>query len=277
MQIDEEKKQERLLLLLLALARETEKKVNTPVRRRLTEVMRRLRRLIQRMSPTGMLRQVEWTRLSPQVVPLLEEIVQSMRVYLLPSLQQLLPDVQDAAFDYQQNFVEEVSMAELRPKTQAELMTTIHTGTGITLLTMIGKARAGSRLARSMAKDLDRMVRSQILAEATTQEISDKVIKLMQSKGELKAVLNTGSYANQMWNRLTATTAGAVWHLVNTGLNETWQDLPVKGWYWNSRLDPITCPVCRPLHLQKRATPSAFPAQPPIHPNCRCSIIPELG
>ena len=141
MQIDEEKKQERLLLLLLALARETEKKVNAPVRRRLTDVMRRLRRLIQRMSPTGMLRQVEWTRLSPQVVPMLEEIVQIMRVYLLPNLQQLLPDVQDAAFDYQQNFMEEVSMAELRPKTQVELMTQIKTGAGITLLTLIGRTK----------------------------------------------------------------------------------------------------------------------------------------
>ena len=277
MQIDEEKKQERLLLLLLALARETEKKVNAPVRRRLTDVMRRLRRLIQRMSPTGMLRQVEWTRLSPQVVPMLEEIVQIMRVYLLPNLQQLLPDVQDAAFDYQQNFMEEVSMAELRPKTQVELMTQIKTGAGITLLTLIGRTKGSSRLARSMARDLDGMVRSQIIANATTQEISDKVIKLIQSKGQIQAVLNTGSYANQMWNRLRATTAGAVWDLVNTGLSESWKDAPAKAWVWNARLDPNTCPVCQPLHLQRRATPSAFPAQPPIHPNCRCTIIPELG
>ena len=277
MQIDEEKKQERLLLLLLALARETEKKVNAPVRRRLTDVMRRLRRLIQRMSPTGMFRQVEWTRLSPQVEPLLEEIVQIMRVYLLPNLQQLLPDVQDAAFDYQQDFMEEVSMAELRPKTQVELMTQIKTGSGITLLTLIGRTKGSSRLARSMARDLDRMVRSQIIADAPTQEISDQVIKLIQSKGQIQAVLNTGSYANQMWNRLRATTAGAVWDLVNTGLAESWKDAPAKAWVWNAKLDPNTCPVCQPLHLQKRATPSAFPAQPPIHPNCRCTIIPELG
>ena len=79
-----------------------------------------------------------------------------------------------------------------------------------------------------MARDLDGMVRSQIIANATTQEISDKVIKLIQSKGQIQAVLNTGSYANQMWNRLRATTAGAVWDLVNTGLSESWKDAKRK-------------------------------------------------
>ena len=102
-------------------------------------------------------------------------------------------------------------MAELRPKTQVELMTQIKTGAGITLLTLIGRTKGSSRLARSMARDLDGMVRSQIIANATTQEISDKVIKLIQSKGQIQAVLNTGSYANQMWNRTQSQTAGAVW------------------------------------------------------------------
>lgn len=277
MPTEEEKKQERLLFLLLALARETEKKVNMPTRLRFVEVMRKLRRLIQQMAPDGMARQIEWSRLSIQALPLLEEIVQTLKDSLLPNLQQLLPEVQDAAFDYQQNYRQEVTMAELRAKSQSELLTNLTAGGTVTLLALLVNERGASRLARSMFKDLDRTVRSQILTQATTQQISDKVIKLLQINGQLKAVINTGSYANKMWTRVQNTTAGATWSLVNTGLSESWENLPVTAWVFNARLDPVTCPVCRPLHLQKRATRTGFPIQPPIHANCRCSIIPLLG
>ena len=44
---EEEKRQERLLLLLLALSRQTENQINSTVRPKLIESMRKLRRLIQ--------------------------------------------------------------------------------------------------------------------------------------------------------------------------------------------------------------------------------------
>ena len=52
MPIEEEKRQEQFLLLLLALARASERKINDGVRRRLVTA-RKIRRLVQQMSPTG--------------------------------------------------------------------------------------------------------------------------------------------------------------------------------------------------------------------------------
>ena len=78
----EEKRQEKLLLLLLALATDTERRVFIPQRRRIMVIMRQLRRIVQRMSPTGSFRTYEWARLKPLVLPLVEraELVASQSI-----------------------------------------------------------------------------------------------------------------------------------------------------------------------------------------------------
>ena len=96
----EEKRQEKLLLLLLALATDTERRVFIPQRRRIMMIMRKLRRIVQRMSPTGSFRTYEWARLKPLVLPLLNELSWSLRNQLLRELQPLIPEVQDAAADF---------------------------------------------------------------------------------------------------------------------------------------------------------------------------------
>lgn len=271
----EEEKQEKLLLLLLALARSTERRITSGVRRRLIDVMRRLRRLIQTLSPDGVFRQIEWTRIQGKALPLLEEITATLRFYMLPQLQQLVPDVQDAAYDFAQ-FEEDGTQVELQPKTQDELARTISAGK-LTLVALLGRGEGYSRFTLQMADDLNRMVRGQILAEATTQQISDKVIKLIQQRGTTAAVIKTGSYANQMWNRVNNTTAAAVWDTTSKELLKTWQDVPAARWRYNALLDPVTCPICRPLDGQVRNSPGEFPFIPPVHPRCRCAIIPELS
>ena len=84
---EEEKRQERLLLLLLALSRQTENQINSTVRPKLIESMRKLRRLIQQMSPTGQFRALEWNLLAPQAIPILEEITATLRNSMLPEIQ----------------------------------------------------------------------------------------------------------------------------------------------------------------------------------------------
>ena len=80
---EEEKRQEKLLLLLLALARQAERQTNLEVRPQLVESMRRLRRLIQTMSPTGQFRSLEWNRVSLSALPILEEITRVLRDNML--------------------------------------------------------------------------------------------------------------------------------------------------------------------------------------------------
>ena len=272
---EEEKRQERLLLLLLALSQQTENQINGAYRPALIESMRRIRRLIQQMSPTGQFRALEWNRIQPQVLPLLEPITGSMRESILPEIQQLLPEVQDAAYDFSRP--EETEPQEITPVSQEQLLNTLQIAGAGSLLVMIGNRRGINRLTVGMASDLNKLVRSMILAEKTTQEISDKVLKLITSKGKVVAKINTGSFANQMWARSKNTVAAVVWDGVSRQLRQTFSDVTPKEWVWNAILDPKTCPICRPLAGQRRPTQYSFVRLPPLHANCRCSILPLLG
>jgi SPP1 gp7 family putative phage head morphogenesis protein len=58
----------------------------------------------------------------------------------------------------------------------------------------------------------------------------------------------------------------------------------LKGTEWLTALDAVVCPICRPYSEQawtlegKRlpGTERAFPGPPPLHPNCRCHLLPVI-
>ena len=283
---EEEKRQERLLLLLLALSQQTERQINSAVRPKLTDAMRKIRRLIQQMSPTGQFRALEWNVLAPQALPILEEITVTLRNSMLPEIQTLLPEVQDAAYDY--SLPEETEPQQLQPVSQQQLLNTLQIAGAGALLTMMGNRAGPNRYTLGMANDLSKTVRGMILGEKTTQEISDKVLKLLNNRGKVVAKINTGSYANQMWARSKNTVAAVVWDGVSQQLMESWKDVSATRWRWNARLDPDTCPICRPLSGKILPKPvrvrmtrwgiqaPGVPGYPPVHANCRCSILPLL-
>ena len=270
----EEKRQEKLLLLLLALATDTERRVFIPQRRRIMTIMRKLRRIVQRMSPTGSFRTYEWARLKPLVLPLLNELSWSLRNQLLRELQPLIPEVQDAAADFMNPL--ETDLPVLVPRTPAELAQTTTDGTSNVLLVMFGAQLAASRYSLKLAEDLDKKVQGLIMRGATTQEIADQVVKIVPYKGKPATVLSSGSYASQVVNRVKNTVAGAAWSAVSNELLTAMQDVEVDTWVWNAVLDPETCPICRPLDKQTRSKPGLFPFTPPVHPRCRCAVLPVL-
>ena len=120
------------------------------------------------------------------------------------------------------------------------------------------------------------LVRGMILAEATTQEISDKVLKVTTANGKVVGKVSTGSFANKMWTRVKNTSAAVVWDGVAKTLEETWQDTSATEWVWNAVLDPNLCPICRPLSGQRRTERGQFDRLPPLHPNCRCAVLPPF-
>lgn len=61
----------------------------------------------------------------------------------------------------------------------------------------------------------------------------------------------------------------------NQAVVERWRDEDViVGWQWDAIMDMATCPVCADLHGRFWAKDDSSVIFPPVHPNCRCSILP---
>ena len=271
---EEEKRQEQFLLLLLALAGTTEGRINRAVRPALVQTMLRVRRAVQTLSPTGQFRNYEWARIAPKILPILETIPKTMLPQLLREVQMMLPSVQEAAAEFANPGDPEP--VDVIPQTQQQLLAVLGVAGASSLSSLMGRPSI-NRYTLQMAKELDMLVRSMIMADATTQEISDKILKLTTVNGRPAGQIKTGSFANKMWNRVQNTSAAVVWDGVSKTVTQVLIDQPAKEWVWNAVLDPETCPVCRPLDGQRREKPSQFDRLPPLHPRCRCAVLPLFG
>lgn len=57
-----------------------------------------------------------------------------------------------------------------------------------------------------------------------------------------------------------------------------WRDIGAWGREWRTAQDEIVCKICGPLAGQRAEMGGAFAgiANPPAHPNCRCSLVPVV-
>jgi SPP1 gp7 family putative phage head morphogenesis protein len=109
---------------------------------------------------------------------------------------------------------------------------------------------------------IERSVFGLIFQEASTADVARRIIEIR----------------TRAWReRLRAVTAALLWSLVAPTAQRYATEAQVEDlrWRWNAVLDPRTCPICRPLHSTTAPAPDAFPrGAPPLHPLCRCAVIP---
>ena len=268
---DEEERQERFLELLLALALAAEKSVVNSLRDEFLNSMRALRRLVQRMSPEGAFRAYEWNQLRREVPDLLSPVISAMVVELLPELKGLAEPVQEYAQDYVE--LENTPVAE--PDDIFLLTTTLIAG--VPLLKMVG---VNGNMTQSLTKFLDNVVNKGLLNGESTAKIANDVLALTLRNGKVVPRIATGSFASKASSQIQNTLASSVWSQVNNNLITAWKPVDNARWVWNAVLDERLCPICRPLNGKIVPKPTSFVSttygvrQPPVHPNCRCAIVP---
>ena len=264
------------LLAVLALAQRYENRVVNDVRRTVLQAMADLRNLVAQMSPSGGFRMYEWARLSPEIYTAFAPIDEA-----------LWSAFPDPLFIFQNQTTERAlelignSVARERPWSRGELMnTTIVAGIALTNLL---RGDRNQRLSVRMANDADKLVRTKLLQDAPTTAIANKVMRLSRRNGRNVPTSRGGTFTNQMTTRVKNLVAGAVWDVNNRSQLRVFEKRDVQLWRWNAILDDKTCPVCQPLHNQIVQKPTSFVStkygtqQPPLHPNCRCFILPVLG
>ena len=268
---DEEERQQKFLELLLALALVSEKRIARELREEFLRSMRSLRRLVQRMSPDGAFRAVEWNSLRREVPEIISPLISAMAVQIVPELKSLAEPVQVSAQDYAG--LENTPIAE--PDDIFLLTTTLIAG--VPLLKMLG---LNGNMTNSLTKYLDRIVDVGLLRGDSTAKIVNDVMALGTRNGKIVPRIATGSFASKASAQIKNTVASSVWSAVNNNLITAWKPVDNVQWVWNAVLDTRLCPVCRPLNGKIVPKPTSFVSttygvrQPPVHPNCRCAIVP---
>ena len=142
-----------------------------------------------------------------------------------------------------------------------------------------------SPFVTQMLQLLERSVVGMFFTDPPTAEVAAKVIQTRTAVGRQVPVAAKGTVANNWRERLQSIVAAALWGTVQPAAERAATaaaavDAPQRQlleWRWNAVLDPKTCPVCRPLHGRIEQQIDDFPqGPPPLHPRCRCVLIPEL-
>lgn len=136
---------------------------------------------------------------------------------------------------------------------------------------------------------LERSVVGMFFTDPPAAEVAEKVIQTRTSVGRQVPVAAKGTVANNWRERLQSIVAAALWGTVQPtaqravevararAVEAPGQAVQLLQWRWNAVLDPKTCPVCRPLDGRVELSVGDFPqGPPPLHPRCRCVLIPEL-
>ena len=271
MPTDEQERQEKFLATLLALALRAERAVALKIRPDFLASMRQVRRLVQRMAADGEFRQYEWRQLRRQVPDILAPAISAMAVELLPELKDLAGPVQVFGQDY----VDLEPEPTVEPTDQEIMATTLIAG--VPLVKLLGP---GGNMSQSLANFLDRIVMVGLLRGDTTAEIAEDVLALTLINGKLTPRVQKGSFASKASAQIKNTVASGVWSAVNNNLFKAWRNVDNTTWVWNAVLDERLCPICSPLNGKIVPKPTSFVStvfginQPPVHPNCRCAILP---
>lgn len=169
------------------------------------------------------------------------------------------------------------STPELSPRpTAAVLDTTRVLGTPASEL-FTPSGTGATPFALQLLRLIERSVYGLIFQEASTEEVARRVIEVRTRAGREEPVPRRGTVANAWRERLRALTAALLWALVAPTARRYAAEAEAGElrWRWNAILDPRTCVICRPLHNTTAPAPEAFPrGAPPLHPLCRCAVIP---
>ena len=115
-------------------------------------------------------------------------------------------------------------------------------------------------LSSNRWKRIDKMIRTGFLTGVPNEQIArDMAAVYAADLRERRAIART-----------------AFMSLAQEAHNEFWDanDDVIVLWRWDASMDYKVCPVCAPLAGTEKEKRSEFDEMPPIHPNCRCHVVP---
>lgn len=249
--------------------RSIERDVFAQLRPLLVESIVRIRELIRISVPDeGLSRRLAYHAIKPQLEDLLVVFNDTFRMVLGEELERAQYVTMGAAYD--------------RLAGDIATYTFLSAGDWLRIIKVFGgfslwdyfQRRSPSQFMKAILKLVDRTVENGILQGLTTEEIVRQIVPEVVNRGRPQLTIRRGTVLNAIRNRVEATIAQAIWSVATQSERQVWDDEEVELWEWSAILDERTCPICTPLDGLQEENRDDFPYEPPVHPNCRCRILP---
>lgn len=271
-----------------ALSR-NEKSVEDDTKALLLLLLWRLRQsLIASLPDAGISRQLTLEALLAPFARELQDYSAQFRSILLLQLEEV--DAQHArrAAEYARLAI---TARDYRPRRGDDLLRTARSG-GLTLLELFtpDPVTGLSPYTRAHLRAIRAKILAGLMRGDTTIEIARTIVAERTRRGYIQPINSRGTIYSALRNRDTALIANAIWEVSGQAERAVFQrkdyltrqypvtpDAPAfasAGWRWHAILDPKTCPICRPLDGLTSDRATGFPYIPPVHPRCRCRILP---
>ena len=218
---------------------------------------------------------------------LLRSFVPDLRDYNRQFLNILLPVLERVDRDHSKRAAAFAGYAidgrDYKPRTGDDLLSGTRSG-GQSLLTLFTPAPTGeSPYMRAHLRAVKAKIDAGIMRGDSTREIAKGIVAERTRQGFIQPRNSRGTLYSQLRNRDTALIANSIWDvsayaekaLLPKLITPATPEASLR-WRWYATLDPATCPICRPLHLTTSDKYNGFPYIPPVHPRCRCRILPVV-
>lgn len=264
-----------------------ERNVQDKIKALLLLLLWRLRQsLLASLPTTGLSRYVIWSSLLPTLTFELRDYNTAFRTILLQELEAIERDHIARASSYAGLAP---TLRDYKPRTGDQLLRTTRSG-GRTLydLFALNPLTGTSPFMDTHLRSIRTKVETGLMREDPTIEIARTIVAERTRKGYIQPKNARGTTYSAILNRDTALIANSVWDVsghVERAIfarqqyktSTTPAPFASNGWVWHSILDPKTCPICRPLDGTRGTTQTDFPYIPPVHPRCRCRILPATN
>lgn len=236
--------------------------------------------LLTRLPPTRFERELRWPALRAEALRAIEPVAQELYALLTEGV--IAAENEAVRLALQLYGLPRGAIAP-RPTAQLLLETRV-LAQSLSVLGTPSGVTGTSPLALQLMRLLERSVFPAIYADLPIAEVAGRVAQIRTRNGQREALATKGSVANGWRERFRGITAAAVWGPVAIATERAAAVAVAQGivpasapplWRWNAVLDPRTCPICRPLDGTTAGSPRAFPlGPPPLHPLCRCVVLP---
>jgi hypothetical protein len=262
---------EAYLRALAALTFRAENTLNADLYPLLLALVLRLRPLLATLPNASISRQLDYPRIRRTITTEIQTTSNAIFALVRPALNALEPQALELSANYFSATI------PLQPRFSAELLQQTRIGPQSLLTLFTPTAATGlSPFTLQFLNLLERSLQPRFLTNTPTTEIIETLVPV-RTRPRLIPIPAKGTILSSWRARVSAITAAAFWAIVYNTQQRAAAISPRRptGWRWNAILDPKTCPICRPLHNTTAEAPWAFPeGPPPIHPQCRCVVLP---